>query len=347
MWTYNTFVVLAGVAILGALCGLVGSFAVLRQRALVGDVTAHAAFPGLCLAFLITGSRQLPVLLFGALCTGLLGIWILSALRRHSRTKEDAAMAMVLAVMFGAGVSLSRHIQNAVTDGSNAGLDSFILGKTAGIVLADVWWIAGVGLVATMAIVALYKEFRLVCFDVEYARSLGWRTVWLDFGLLSLLALAVVIGLPMVGVVMVAALTIIPPVAARFWTERLGSMLAIATVTGGLAGIAGVLASATAPDLPTGPVIVLFAALWLAISATLAPRRGVLAHQSRLARQRRQQAIAMLRENFADHPLSFNEAANWLSRVGIQRPHRVLSEAVKSGHVKFQEAEMRPGGPKP
>src|SRR5436190_5476821 len=110
MIRYNTAIVLAGVSILGASCGLVGVFAVLRRRALTGDALAHAALPGVCLAFLAMGGRDLSAMLLGAFLTGVLGLVIIAALRRWTRIKEDAALGSVLSVFFGAGIALSRYI---------------------------------------------------------------------------------------------------------------------------------------------------------------------------------------------------------------------------------------------
>src|SRR5690606_34317994 len=124
-------------SLLGACAGLVVSFAVLRRQALMGDALSHAALPGICLAFLWYGQRSLPVLLSGALLTGLVGVAVVALLRRWTRIKEDAAIGIVLSVFFGAGVSLSRLIQNTTSTGSKAGLDSYILGKTAGMISQD------------------------------------------------------------------------------------------------------------------------------------------------------------------------------------------------------------------
>lgn len=84
MMAYNTAVVLIGVSLLGACAGPVGSFAVLRRRALTGDALAHAALPGVCLAFLLVGQRSFFALLLGALASGILGILVISALRRRT-----------------------------------------------------------------------------------------------------------------------------------------------------------------------------------------------------------------------------------------------------------------------
>ena len=274
---YNTLVVLLGVSILGAGAGLVGSFAVLRKRALTGDAVAHAALPGVCAAFLILGHRNLTFMLLGALASGVLGIVIISALCRWTRVREDAAIGIVLSVFPGLGFVLSRMIQNMTTSGSKAGLESFILGKTAGMTRPDVYLILAASLFCLAVVLLLYKEFKVVAFDTGFARSLGWPVYWLDLLLMSLIAVAVVIGLPAVGIVMMAALLIMPGAAARFWTDRLGTLLLIAGSFGLATGLIGTVFSALYSMLPAGPIIVLTGSVIFLVSMLLGTKRGALA----------------------------------------------------------------------
>jgi len=286
---YNTLIVLLGVSLLGACAGLVGCFAVLRRRALTGDALGHAALPGLCLGFLAFGALSLPPMLAGALASGVLGVAVISALRRWTRIKEDAAIGIVLGVFFGAGAALSKIIQRAPS-GSRAGLESYILGKTAGMTLEDLYWIAGLSLLCLVVVLALYKEFKLIAFDPDFARAQGWPSLRLDLGLMALIAVTVVVGLPAVGVLLVAALLIIPAAAARFWTDRLGRMAALSALIGAAAGVAGTWVSATEEKAPAGPAIILSATAVFLASALLAPRRGVLARY--LAHRRFQSDLA-------------------------------------------------------
>lgn len=274
---YNTLVVLLGVSILGAGAGMVGSFAVLRKRALTGDAIAHAALPGVCVAFLILGHRNLTFMLLGALASGVLGIVIISALCRWTRIREDAAIGIVLSVFPGIGFALSRMIQNMTTSGSKAGLESFILGKTAGMTRPDVYLILAASLFCLAVVLLLYKEFKVVAFDIGFARSLGWNVYWLDLLLMSLIAIAVVIGLPAVGIVMMAALLILPGAAARFWTDSLGMLLIVAGAFGLATGLLGTIFSALYSMLPAGPIIVLTGSIFFLISMLFGTRRGALA----------------------------------------------------------------------
>lgn len=276
MITYNTLIVLVGTSLLGASAGLVGSFAVLRRRSLTGDALAHAALPGLCVAFLIVGERSLPAMLLGAFVSGLLGIGVISALRRWTRIKEDTAIGIVLSVFFGAGIALSGYIQKLPGTGSKAGLDSYILGKTAGMIFQDVVLIAGLATFCLATLLLFYKEFRVVSFDPSFARVQGWPAVGLDLMLMSLIAVAVVIGLPAVGVVLMASLLILPGASARFWTDELDRLLVLATIFGAVTGGIGTLISTWYSLLPAGPIIVLTGTALFLLSLFFAPRRGAI-----------------------------------------------------------------------
>ncbi|MCH8830842.1 MAG: metal ABC transporter permease [Planctomycetes bacterium] len=272
---YSTFIVLIGTGLLGASSGMVGSFAVLRRRALMGDALAHAALPGVCLAFLLMGHRDLPGMLLGAFLTGILGIAIINGLRFGTRIKEDAAIGIVLSVFYGTGIALSRVIQNQTSGGSRAGLDSYILGKTSGMIAADVQLIAAASLFCLLLVLLLYKEFKIVAFDAGFASVQGWPSSWIDLTLMLMIAVTVVIGLPAVGVVLVAALLIIPAATARFWTDRLGVMLVLSAGIGAVCGALGTLASSRF-GWAAGPSIVLTGTVLFTVSILAAPRRGVL-----------------------------------------------------------------------
>lgn len=279
--SYNTLLVLLGTSLLGAASGLIGSLAVLRRQSLAGDAFAHAALPGLCVAFMVVGERNLAALLLGAFISGILGLVVVSLLRRYTRIKQDAALGIVLSTFFGLGVVLSRIIQNQTTTGSKAGLDSYILGKTAGIIASDVYLIGSAALLCLIVIVLLFKELELLTFDADFARSQGWPVTVLDLILIFLLGLVVVIGLPAVGVVMMAALLILPGVTARFWTDRLAVMLPVSVGFGVITGAVGTWLSANYANLPAGPIIVLVGAALFLFSSVFAPRRGLIARWRR------------------------------------------------------------------
>jgi manganese/zinc/iron transport system permease protein len=278
----NTRWVLAGCVLMGVSSGVLGSFALLRRRSLIGDAVAHAALPGVCLAFILTGSRDLASLLVGAVIAGLAGAACVQGITRASRVKEDAALGIVLSVFFGLGIVLLTLIQNTPRS-SQAGLDKFIFGQAASLIGRDVHVMAACAVVICVIATVLFKEFKLLCFDPGFARGIGRPTGLLDGLLLLLLVVSVVVGLQAVGVVLMAAMLITPAAAARFWTERLDRMILLAGLYGGTAGAVGTLLSTLAPRMPTGPLIVLAATVIFLLSLLFAPGRGLVARGLRLA----------------------------------------------------------------
>lgn len=349
MLDYNTAIVLGGTTLLGASAGAVGGLALLRRRALLGDALSHATLPGICLAFLITGQRDFAVLLAGATVTGLLGVALVAGLRRVTRIRDDAAIGIVLSVFFGAGLALSGIIQRRTPSGAAAGIDTFLLGQTSGMLLSDVLCIGGVAVAVLAAVTLFYKELMLLCFDSDFAAVEGWPVLGLDLAFLVLLTVTTVIGLPAVGVVLMVALLVIPAAAARFWTRRLSTFLVVAALGGAASGCAGTLISAYAVDLPTGPLIVLCAAAAFTGSALGAPHRGLLARAvrtRRLYRQRDEQRLLVALWELCRERTSSGGATNSVelaAQLGLpHRRHRaVLSRARRAGWLQGANAEVR------
>jgi manganese/zinc/iron transport system permease protein len=273
--SYNTLIVVAGVAAVGFAAGVVGGLALLRKRPLVGDAAAHATLLGVGGAFLATGRRDLPTLLAGALVSAVAGLLVLVLLRRFTRTRDDAATAIVIGVSFGAGLAVVAGITARGLPGS-AGLEQFLLGHTAALTARDATLLALVSAVAVAAVAAAFKEAVLVAFDAAFAAAAGWPVGLLDVALVTLVAVMVVVGLPAAGAVLVTALVVIPPVAARQWTDRAGPLLVLAGLVGLAAAVAGVAASTLRPGLATGPLVVLAAAAICLVSFLVAPERGWL-----------------------------------------------------------------------
>ncbi len=266
---------------------MVGALAVLRKRSLMGDVLAHSALPGICFAFLIAGTRSLPVLSLGALATGLLAVTAIAAITRWTRTREDAAMAITLSVFFGAGVVLLTVIQRQAS-GNQAGIATYLFGEIAALRAGDVTLLAVVSVVMLSLVAVLYKEIKTLCFDSEFAQAQGWPTFAMDIGMMAGVAVVTVVGLPVCGVVLMAAMLILPCVAASYWSSHLGVVLLSSGVIGAAAALAGVLAAApggvaawlplhtVTQGMPPGPLIVLAGALVFVASALFAPERGLV-----------------------------------------------------------------------
>jgi manganese/zinc/iron transport system permease protein len=277
----NSLWVLGSSTLLGISSGVLGSFALLRRRSLLGDALAHAALPGIGIAFLIFGSKDIVILLAGAIVAGLAGAFAIQLITRYSRIKEDAALGLVLSVFFAIGIVLLTRIQHSGA-GNQSGLDKFLFGQAASMVGSDVLVMAVSAAVICLAAILFFKEFKLLCFDASYARGLGFSPQILDGILMTLIVLLVVIGMQAVGVVLMAAMLITPAAAARLWTERLDVMIWLAGIIGAASGIAGTWLSTFGLRMPTGPLIVIAASAMFAFSLVLAPRKGIIASVVRL-----------------------------------------------------------------
>ncbi|MEL7025974.1 MAG: metal ABC transporter permease [Pseudomonadota bacterium] len=343
---YNASLVTLGTAALGIAAGVTGTFLYLRKRALVSDAISHATLPGVALAFLCmvafgSDGRSLPVLLAGSAISAGAGLLTVQWLSTRTRLSEDAAIGAVLSVFFGFGVVLMTVIQN-IGSGGQAGLEDFLLGSTAGMLRSEALVIA-VGGVITVALVLLLRRPMLMgAFDPEFASAVGVRLSRTDIALMGLVMAVTVVGLKIVGLILIVALLIIPPVAARFWSNQANIVILISGAIGGISGWVGAALSASADNLPTGPLIVLVAFALFALSFLLAPERGVLAAalQARSFQRRvhiRQGLLAIA----SGQPVYENYTLRLLQRAGLVRPDGVPTKAGEAAVAKARLDEAR------
>lgn len=307
----NVRYVVLGSMLLGCSAAVVGSFLVLRKRALVGDAVAHSVLPGVCIAFLLSGTKNPFVLLLGAFGSGWLSLVTIDYITRKTRIKEDTAIGLVLSVFFGVGIVLLTAIQQS-GNAAQSGLDKFLFGKAASMLFDDVLAFGGIAIVLLGIVWAFFKEFTLLSFDRDFASATGLPVRFLEFLLTTISVLAVVVGIQAVGVVLMAALLITPAAAARYWTERLRLMIALAGVFGMFSGIAGAYISTTAPAMPTGPWVVVVVSVLFFASLLFAPERGAFA---RLLRHRGNRH-RMANENILKALYHLDETA-----AGMAMPH--------------------------
>ncbi|MGO0122831.1 metal ABC transporter permease [Desulfothermobacter acidiphilus] len=267
--------VTGGSCFLGVAAGMIGSFALLRRQALLGDAMSHAALPGVALAFLLLLRKDPLAVLAGASCSAGLAAFISIRLPCWVRVKPDTALAIVLTSFFGLGVVLLTVVAKTEA-GGQSGLDSYLFGQAASLVQRDVKVMGVVALLVLLVLVAAFKEWKTWAFDRNYASTVGMPVRLMDFAFAVLLTLTVAVGLEAVGVVLMSALLITPPLTARYCTHRLDRMLLLAGALGALAGVVGALGSSLMPRLPTGPLIVLTSSGCFFLAMLLSPCRGLL-----------------------------------------------------------------------
>ncbi len=343
---YNAVLVTLGATVLGIAAGIGGCFLFLRGRALLSDAISHATLPGIGLAFIVMvglggDGRALAGLMAGAALSasaGLLCVWWLS---HRTRLSEDAAIGAVLSAFFALGVVLLTVIQQ-LNAGQAAGLETVLLGATAGMLWRDAMLLL-IATALTLGLVLLFRRpLTLAAFDPGFAQATGRNVAKLDLIMMALVLAVVVVGLKIVGLILIVALLIIPPVTARFWTERVDHMLALAGASGALSGYFGTAVSAAWPGLPTGPVIVLVAFALFFVSLIAAPRRGIL---SAWLRHKRHQRLVHLRQGLLalaqGHPIYEAFTLRLLRRAGLAHADGVPTDAGRAQAAKALLDEMR------
>ena len=344
--TYNVALVMFGAGILGLAAGVTGTFMFLRKRALLSDAISHATLPGLCGGFMVmvalggTG-RALEGLLLGSAISAALGLLAVNFLKSRTRLSEDAAIGAVLSSFFGLGVVMLTLIQN-MSAGRQAGLDQLLLGSTAAMLREDAEMIAiGAALVFMVGLV-LHRAMTLTAFDENFARALGLNVPLIDAAAMALVLAVTVAGLKIVGLILIVALLIIPPVTARLWSNRTAYIWPIAGAIGGASGVIGAGLSSLAPDLPTGAIIVLVAAGFFLISLLVAPARGVLAsamrHRKFQRRVHRRQGLLALAQGYR---ILEPYTRKLLQREGYVRADGVMTERGQSAATEAQRDEAR------
>lgn len=336
---YTLRTITLGTAILGAVCGMLGSFAVLRKQSLLGDAISHAALPGIAIAFLITGAKDTNTLLLGALVSGLIGTFWIKGITSKTHLKSDTALGLILSLFFGFGMLLLTFIQKQ-PNANQAGLDKYLFGQAATLVESDVWLMASVTGLCLFVILLFWKEFKMLLFDPDYTKTLGFNTRIIDILITSFIVLAIVLGLQTVGVVLMSAMLLAPAAAARQWTNSLSTMVILACMFGALSGVFGTAISASQNNLSTGPVIVLVASVFVLFSFIFSPSRGLLFRQLRFRKNRRDLEqhktlafmyhIAKTHDNIS-HPHTIKILNNF---QGFTRG--TLQKLVKKNYVKLE-----------
>lgn len=257
----------------------IGVFLVLRRLSLTGDAMAHAILPGAALGFVVAG-LSLPAMTLGGLAAGLIVALAAGAVARVTALREDASLAAFYLISLALGVVL------VSLRGSNVDLMHVLFGTVLALDDAAVLLLAGIATVSLLALALIWRPLVAECLDPAFLASVGRGGVVAHAALLVLVVLNLVAGFQALGTLMAVGIMILPATAARFWTDELGPMVAIAVAVALAAGITGLLVSFHA-GLPTGPAIVLSAGLASLGSLTFGRRGSLAAALSRPLRHRR------------------------------------------------------------
>ena len=252
----------------GIVCGVLGTYVVLRGMAFFGDALAHAVLPGIAVAYLVSGGTQ-GALFAGALVAGIATALGIGAISKSGQIREDTAIGVLFAAMFALGVALISTVRNFSVD-----LTHFMFGNVLGVSPADLRLTAVFGALVVLLVIAFYKELLVISFDPVLAAILRLPAQFFRYLLLVMLAVTIVIALQTVGVGLMVAMLITPAAAASLLTRRLPVMMVAAALIGAISGVIGLYLSYYV-SVASGAAIVLVCTAFFLLALFFAPTRGI------------------------------------------------------------------------
>jgi manganese/iron transport system permease protein len=251
----------------GALCSTMGTYVVLRKLSFIGDGLAHASFAGIAIAYLRGANFWL-----GAAVASIVTALGIGYVHRRARVSLDTAIGVLFTAAFALGVFLLSRSARATVD-----LQSYLFGNILGVGPSDLGMVLGLGCAVALVVGALWRPLLYTSFDPVVAQAAGIKARFVDDTLLVLLALTIIVSLPLVGIVLVAALLVTPAAAAAQLTRRFVPMMLLAGAFGIISSVGGLYASYWLKSA-SGATIVLVATLLffiaLGIAALRRPRRA-------------------------------------------------------------------------
>jgi ABC-type Mn2+/Zn2+ transport system permease subunit len=248
--------------LVGAVCGLVGVYIVLRRMSYIGHGLSHAVFGGAVISSLMQMNFYL-----GAGLWGVASALLINEVAQRRKLGADAAIGIVTTASFAVGVAgISR--QRRFTRNFEAAL----FGNVLGITPSDLWMIAGVAIASILGILILYKPLLFSTFDEEVAEVYGIPTYWVNTIFALILAAVIIVSMQVMGVTLIAAALVIPASAARLLTHRFGSLLWLASALGAGVSVLGMYASYYL-DLASGATIVLIGTALFLVAWLLSARK--------------------------------------------------------------------------
>ena len=248
----------------GALCGMVGVYVVLRGMSYIGHGLSHAIFGGAAASSVIAFNYYI-----GAGIWGLASALMIGRVTRRRVIGSDAAIGVITTGSFALGLALF-----ATFGVAKQSIDAVLFGSILGVTIGDIWIIALVTLATASVIFVCYRSLLFTTFDPEVAEVSGVNTARVDALLMLVLAISILVTMKVIGVLLIAAMLVIPPTIARMLTNSFANMLAISTVLGAVSGFVGMYLSYHL-DISSGASIVLVGATTFAIVFALTGPRGL------------------------------------------------------------------------
>ena len=277
-------------------CALPGNFLLLRRQALIGDAISHVVLPGIVAAFLVTGVVSTWPMMFGAAAAALIAVVLIELVRRLGRIEPGAAMGVIFTAMFAGGVLL---LEQSDTSGVPLDVEHALYGNLESLIWLDatgwgslldpaalaglppeLFRMAGMALGAALFVGLLWRPLKISTFDEGFARSVGIPVTALGLALVVVAAMAAVAAFDAVGSIIVIAMFICPPAAARLMTDGLGRQVAWSVLFAVLSAFLGYVLAGYGPlwigsanAVSAAGMIATVSGLILAAAALFGPRR--------------------------------------------------------------------------
>jgi manganese/iron transport system permease protein/iron/zinc/copper transport system permease protein len=262
---------LVAATVVGGLCGMVGTFVVLRRMSYIGHGLSHSIFGGAVVSYVMSWNFYL-----GAGLWGFISAVLINWTARRRQIGGDAAIGIVTTASFAIGVAIISRARRFTKN-----FDAALFGNVLGVQPEDVYVVVGVTLLVAVLVFFAYKQLLFMTFDREVAPLYGVPDRWMDTLLSLILAATVIASMQILGVTMIAAIIVVPAVTARLLTDSFARMVLLATAIGTLCGLLGVLLSYYL-DVASGATVVLTAAgIFLIVLGGTSVRRRLLAERSR------------------------------------------------------------------
>jgi len=234
----------------GTLCGIIGVYVVLRGMSYIGHGLSHAAFGGAVAAYVMQRNFYI-----GAGLWGFIAALLINQTTRRYKIGADAAIGIITTASFAVGVALISRVRKFTTN-----FEAALFGNVLGVRSDDVIVIALTFVCAALIVFLFYKQLLFITFDRDVARIYGVRVEWVDTLLSLVLAATIIVSMQTLGVTLIAAAIVIPPIVARMLTDSFSKMMLLAIVIGALNAVVGMYVSFIV-DVASGASIVLIGAL--------------------------------------------------------------------------------------
>lgn len=273
--SYTFKIVTLGCLILGMISAIVGNFAVLKKESLLADGISHSSLAGITLMFIITGKKDLYLLLIGALIIGIICISIIHYIQIYSKIKFDSAIALILSTFFGLGLIFLTYLKK-IPGANKAGISNLIFGQASTLLLNDIYFLIIISIIILVIIIIFWKNFKISIFDKDFSKTIGINSNIYRLLISILITINVILGIQIAGVILISAFMIIPHITARLWSNKLNIIVFTSAILGGLSSFLGSILSSIYENLPTGPTIVLILNIFFIISILLSPKTKIL-----------------------------------------------------------------------